>query len=203
LTATVRLKHLCSQWGEYGLGVSAEDYTAEGVRLIRTSDITDDGELAPAEGGVFVDPAVVNGLELRTGDVLISRSGTLGRSLIFDEGRHGKCTFAAYLVRFRLKDRFDPRFIYYFTKSSPFEQQIQLEATQATIANFNAQKLGSLELPDFSAERQVTIGDFLDREIARIERRVPSRHLSRWCHCWRGGRGSARKKRSVSGRSVP
>jgi type I restriction enzyme S subunit len=176
LTATVRLKHLCSQWGEYGLGVSAEDYAAEGVRLIRTSDITDDGELGPTEGGVFVDPAMVDGLDLRTGDVLISRSGTLGRSLIFDEERHGKCTFAAYLVRFRLKDRFDPRFIYYFTKSSPFEQQIRLEATQATIANFNAQKLGNLELPDFPAERQATIGDFLDRETARIDELVRARN---------------------------
>lgn len=169
MTATVRLKHLCSRWGEYGLGVPAEDYTPEGIRLIRTSDITDDGRLTPAEEGVFVHPTVVDGLELRTGDVLISRSGTVGRSLIFDEERHGRGTFAAYLVRFRLKDQFDPRFTYYFTKSAPFEQQIRLEATQATIANFNAQKLGNLQLPDFSAERQAAIANSLDRETTRID----------------------------------
>lgn len=169
MTRTVRLKHLCSRWGEYGLGVSAEDYASEGIRLVRTSDITDDGKLTPREEGVFVDPAIVEGLELRTGDVLISRSGTVGRSLVFDVEKHGSCTFAAYLVRFRLRENFDSRFVYYFTKSSPFEQQIALDATQATIANFNAQKLGNLELPDVSPEDQTAIADFLDRETARID----------------------------------
>lgn len=169
MSQTIRLKHLCSRWGEYGLGIPAESYVTDGIRLIRTSDITDDGKLAPPEEGVFVDPTLVNGMELRSGDVLISRSGTVGRSLLFDEDKHGPCTFAAYLVRFRVKDGVDPRFIYYFTKSLRFEQQIRLDETQATIANFNAQKLGNLEVPLHSAQALREIADFLDRETAYIE----------------------------------
>ncbi len=179
MTATVRLKHLCDHWGEYGLGISAEQYAPEGIRLIRTSDITDDGKLIPAEDGVFVDPAVVDGLRLRTGDLLISRSGTVGRSFLFDEQEHGTCTFAAYLVRFRLKTVFDPQFVYYFTKSAPFEQQIQLDATQATIANFNAQKLGNLQLPALPPAQQKAIANFLDRETDRIDRALATLRRTR------------------------
>lgn len=172
----IRLKHLCERWGEYGLGVSPEEYALEGIRLIRTSDITEDGRLIPAEDGVFVDSAGVDGLRLRTGDVLISRSGTVGRSLLFDERLHGECTFAAYLVRFRLKAGFDPRFVYYFTKSAPFDQQVQLDATQATIANFNAQKLANLELPALTPSQQSAVADFLDRESARMDAILQARN---------------------------
>lgn len=175
MRAKIRLKHLCSTWGEYGLGIAAEQYVPSGIRLIRTSDITTDGRLAPADQAVFVEPDVATGLELRTGDLLISRSGTVGRSLVFDEELHGSCTFAAYLVRFRLKAGVDRRFIYYFTKSAPFAQQIDLDSTQATIANFNAGKLGNLQLPRLPTGEQTAVADFLDRETARIDGVIASK----------------------------
>lgn len=165
----VALKRLCDRWGDYGLNISSDEYTEEGVRFIRTSDITDDGHLIPAEEGVCVAADVARDHMLQDGDILFSRSGTVGRSLVYREQAHGPCSFAAYLVRFRLRPEVDPRFVYYFSKSVPFWDQIELEATQSTISNFNAQKYGSLRVPSRPSQTRGLVADFLDRETARID----------------------------------
>lgn len=164
-----RLKYLCREPAAYGVGIPADDYTADGVRLIRTSDIGDDGGLIPAEEGIFIQPEQAYGYELEDGDLLFSRSGTLGRALLFSRARHGPCTFAQYLVRFRPLPEVDPRFVFYFSKSQPFQDQVNLDATQSTIANFNAQRFSNLEVPTRSPKEQRAIADFLDRETAHID----------------------------------
>lgn len=78
--------------------------------------------------------------------------------------------FAGYLVRFRPKtDRVDPRFLWYATRAIPFQRIVQLEATQSTIANFNAQRYANLTVPAPSLDDQRRIADFLDTETARLD----------------------------------
>ena len=47
-----RLKTLCSRSALYGANVAATSYTATGVRFLRTTDITENGQLKG--GGVFL-----------------------------------------------------------------------------------------------------------------------------------------------------
>ena len=93
-----RLKTLCSRSALYGANVAATSYTTAGVRFLRTTDITEDGQLNGR--GVFLPRESVDNYLLADGDVLISRSGTIGRSFLYERRIHGPCAYAGYLVRF-------------------------------------------------------------------------------------------------------
>ncbi|MEW2487660.1 restriction endonuclease subunit S [Streptomyces sp. NPDC048411] len=163
-----RLKHLCVDSGQYGLNISAEKYSSSGVRLIRTSDIASNGALKASTTGVFVDVPLEQRHRLLPGDVLLSRSGTLGRSFLVPAEGSGQ-SFAGFLIRFRPKDGVDPRFLYYATQSSPFQGVVHSEAVSSTIQNFNADRYANIPLRAPGAEEQRRIADFLDAETARID----------------------------------
>ncbi|WP_371799358.1 restriction endonuclease subunit S [Streptomyces sp. NBC_01707] len=163
-----RLKHLCMDTGQYGLNVSADQYSQSGVRLIRTSDISSDGSLSAPENGVHVDLVVEPRHRLRPGDVLLSRSGTLGRSFLVPREANGQ-TFAGFLIRFRPRNDVDPRFLYYATQSLPFQEVVHSEAVASTIQNFNAERYSNIALRAPEAAEQRRIADFLDTETSRID----------------------------------
>lgn len=163
-----RLKYLCSRSADYGLNIEAENYQAQGVRFIRTSDINDDGYLA--EEGVYLSSDLVPfDYLLSEGDILLSRSGTIGRSYVcsnLDE----KSTYAGYLVRFRSqKNRLKIRFAYYFFHSKIFFDWIKTQLIETTIGNVNGQKYANIPIQLPSNEEQEKIVTFLDRETVKID----------------------------------
>ena len=94
-----RIKHICSKSAEYGLNESAENYVGQGVRFLRITDISKDNGLI--ENGVYLSPESINkDYLLKTGDILLARSGSIGTSFYYDKEKHEKCSFAGYLVRF-------------------------------------------------------------------------------------------------------
>jgi type I restriction enzyme, S subunit len=93
-----RLKHLCDRAALYGANEPSESYATDGVRFLRTTDITDSGELLLE--GVYLPIEYVRAYLLDEGDLLFSRSGTIGRSFVYEKARHGPCAYAGYLVRF-------------------------------------------------------------------------------------------------------
>ena len=108
-----RLKYLCSRSGIYGANVPATEYQDTGIRFLRTTDITDEGHLK--DGGVFLPKELVGDYLLNDGDVLISRSGTVGRSFLYQSKLHGPCAYAGYLVRFVPGPRILPEYLFQFT----------------------------------------------------------------------------------------
>ena len=107
-----RLKYVCCRSALYGANEPSDRYLEEGVRFLRTSDIDECGELNQSKG-VYVARSVIREYLLEDGDLLISRSGTLGRSFIYDKKSHGECAYAGYLVRFSFHDNMVPRFVFY------------------------------------------------------------------------------------------
>ncbi|WP_432183514.1 restriction endonuclease subunit S [Streptomyces tendae] len=169
-----RLKHLCIDSGQYGLNVAADNYAATGTRLIRTSDIAPDGTLKDAECGVHVDMAIGDRHQLIAGDILLSRSGTLGRSFLVPEQAQGD-TFAGFLIRFRPKPEVEPRFLNYATQSSGFQGTVHSQAVASTIQNFNAERYANISLRIPSTDEQRRIADFLDAETVRIDQLIALR----------------------------
>ncbi|MGA5521301.1 restriction endonuclease subunit S [Streptomyces pseudogriseolus] len=163
-----RLKHLCIDSGQYGLNIAAENYSATGTRLIRTSDITADGSLKDVESAVHVDVSIEPRHQLLPGDILLSRSGTLGRSFIVPSQAQGH-TFAGFLIRFRPKPEVEPRFLYYATQSARFQGTVHAEAVTSTIQNFNADRYANIPMSAPAKEEQRRIADFLDAETTRID----------------------------------
>jgi type I restriction enzyme S subunit len=164
-----KIKYICSESAVYGLNETADNYEDDGVRLIRTTDINEFGNLDDKINGVFISEEKAKGYILKTGDILLSRSGSVGLSLYFDEEKYGKCSYASYLVKFRT-NRFNcPRYLFYFTKSDSFYHQIQTALVSSTISNFNGQKYANIKLPLPSYFEQTAIANFLDQKTAEID----------------------------------
>ena len=165
-----RLKTLCVRSALYGANVTAGSYSVSGVRFIRTTDITEEGELK--DGGVFVPKPLISDYLLADGDVLISRSGTVGRSFLYRPGKDGPCAYAGYLVRFVLAPETLSRYVFLFTKTSSFEGFLRLVAISSTIDNVNGQKYANAPLPLPPRTEQTTIVRFLDHADRRIQRYI-------------------------------
>ena len=151
---------------QYGLNISPDFYIKQGIRFIRTTDITDDGKLI--DKGVYLKEKSVEKIYLtQPNDLLISRSGTLGKTYLHQSDE--KCTYGGYLVRFNFGCSVKSRFIFYFTKSRCFEHWIALNTVQSTIGNVNGQKYANLKIPLPSSAEQTQIVNFLDRKTEQID----------------------------------
>jgi type I restriction enzyme S subunit len=164
-----RLKHLCQDAGQYGFNTPAESYTDAGLRLLRTSDIREDGTLSPPEEGIFVSTVTDTRFLLRTGDLLLSRSGTVGRGFLVPD-LPAPSTFAGFLVRFRPLEDVEPRFLAYAAASQPFQDAVAADAVSSTILNFNAERYANIQMLAPRLDEQRRIADYLDAETARIDR---------------------------------
>lgn len=161
-----KLKYLCSLNADYGANIKAEDYSDLGARFLRTTDIDDEGLLT--DEGVRVPESLVREKVLLDGDILLSRSGTIGRSFLFDSTLHEKAAFAGYLVRFRPNKLNEPKFLYYYSKSRLFGAQIASYSIESTIENFNGQKYSNLYVTHPARNEQSLIVKFLDLETNKI-----------------------------------
>jgi len=170
-----RLKQLCVDAGQYGLNVPAGDYVdeGEGVRLIRTSDLAG-GQLRPDSDGIFVPGPVPEQFILEPRDILLSRSGTIGRSFLVPAEAAGR-TFAGFLVRFRPRADQDARYLAYALQSQHAQAQVQADAIVSTIQNFNAERYANLSLWMPLEEDQRRIADFLHHQVDLLDRAIALR----------------------------
>jgi type I restriction enzyme S subunit len=168
------LKYLCVRPPDYGLNISPDRYRSGGIRLLRTSDV---GEVSgDTTGRVFLDSMdVPHEMRLADGDILFSRSGTVGRGYLFKGDREEPATFAGFLVRFRLQPDLDPRAIHYWSASTSFAGAVESGAIQSTISNFNAEKYGNLIVPARIVRNSRAIAEYLDSATGRIDGLVHSR----------------------------
>lgn len=171
------LKRACVRSALYGANIPATHYTDNGVRFLRTTDILESGQLKL--GGVFLPETMVRDYLLADGDVLLSRSGTIGRAFLYRADKHGQCSYAGYLVRFSPAESLHPDFLYCYTKTRAFADFIKLNAISTTIENLNGDKYAKMAVPVPPLEEQKTICrritdecQPLDDTIARIEEEI-------------------------------
>ena len=162
-----KLKNVCSQSALYGANIASSQYKEEGVRFLRTTDISDDGVLKT--GGVFVQANLIEDYMLNDGDLLISRSGTVGRSFLYKSQHHGPCAYAGYLVRFVPSFDVSPEYLFLFTKTQAFQKFLQVMAISSTIENVNGEKYANALFCIPPLREQIAIAAFLDRETAKID----------------------------------
>lgn len=162
-----KLKHVAGR-GEYGLNFPASEYVADGVRLIRTTDLAH-GYLSSADSGVYVpQDAVAAQDKLARDDLLLSRSGTIGRAFLVPEEASGMA-WAGFLVRYIPGPDMDGRFLYYYAQSADFQNDVHADAVTSTIQNFNADRYDNMVVPHPPLDEQRAIADYLDQETAHID----------------------------------
>ncbi|MDA8120894.1 MAG: N-6 DNA methylase [Gammaproteobacteria bacterium] len=129
---------------QYGSGASKVSYNGT-VRYIRITDLTDRGKLKETDP---VSPSTIEeNCFLKYGDLLIARSGSVGRTYLHQE-TSGSFQYAGYLIRFRV----DPAkalaaFIFQITQSPHWDEWVVSQSKTGTIANINAQQYSSFRLP--------------------------------------------------------
>ena len=165
-----RLKQVCSRHSLYAANVAASGYEDEGVRVLRTTDISEDCHLL--ERGVLLPREVVAEYLLGDGDILLSRSGTVGRSFLYSSDLHGECTYAGNVGRFIPNSDVISRSLFFFTNAGVVGAFLRLMAISSTIDKVNADMYANGHLPVPPSLEQHAIGRYLDWVDRRIRRYV-------------------------------
>lgn len=145
-----KLKYLVSEPLKYGANEVAELDDRNLPRYIRITDINARGILRK-DIFVSLNLNIAKKYRVLYNDILFARSGaTVGKTYIHKEKK--EATFAGYLINARVdKNKCDPDFIYYFTKSNIYNSWINSSLIQATIQNVSGEKYSNMPvvLPDF------------------------------------------------------
>lgn len=142
---TLPLADTCVSRGQYGANVAKSNFEPNGIRYIRITDIDEDGTLK--DEAVGIEAAAADGYLLQTGDVLIARSGTVGKSYLHvaTGTRHA---FAGYLIRFRADPTILlPQFLREYLNTRMFWRWVANRQRVTAQPNINAREYGQLTVP--------------------------------------------------------
>ena len=147
----------CVARGQYGANVAKRDFVPGGIRYIRITDIDEHGSLKDASVGI--DAADAGGYLLEAGDILLARSGTVGKSYLHEDIRV-RCAFAGYLVRFRTRDEvLLPSFLKEYLNTAAFWRWVADRQHAQAQPNVNAREYGQLPVPCPPLDEQRRIVD--------------------------------------------
>lgn len=164
-----RLKYTTNDNFMYGANESAELDDVNLPRYIRITDIDDYGNLKE-DTFKSMEKEKAKDFLLKDKDILFARSGaTVGKTHIYKQ-EIGEACFAGYLIRYRANRHcINPKYIYYLTKTTGYDNWIKLNTIQATIQNVSADKYKNLEVPLLEIKEQDQIVNFLDKKISDID----------------------------------
>ena len=153
----VRLGESLTRKPQYGLTAQSTK-EPQGFRYIRISDITDSGNLKNDDPRfVALNDSEFSKYCLLEGDILIARSGTVGR-IYLHENSQTKSVFASYLIRFKLnQSKILPKFFFYYGLSSYYKKFIDDTLKVVAQPNINAQEYSNLliPLPPLSEQKRI------------------------------------------------
>jgi hypothetical protein len=150
---------LCDLSQKFANGAEIREYQATGTPYLRIGDLKN---LSINSGSVvYVDPVaaaeVLDKVRLKTGDVLISRSGSLAVSAVV-EREWESALISSHLIRLRIVDNtFDPYFVALFLKTLPGRMQIMQWSNGGVQPEISQPSLGQLIVPKVKATAQQDI----------------------------------------------
>lgn len=120
-------------------------------------------------------------IQLKIGDVLITKDGTIGKLLFVDEIPYpNKATLNSHLLVFRpLHNSYVPKFIYYQLASKIFRDYIELSKSGSTFFGISQEAVGNYKtiLPAVGEQTAIaTVLSDMDTEIEALENK-----LSKYC----------------------
>jgi restriction endonuclease S subunit len=128
---------------QYGWTTSASN---EGnLKLLRTTDITSGVIDWPSVPYCETEPDDIDKYLLHDGDIVISRAGSIGYSILVKNPE--KSVFASYLIRFRPYSPVLNKYLSYFLNSSKYWESISEKSLGIAIPNVNASKLKQITIP--------------------------------------------------------
>ena len=153
----------------YGPRFSSDDYAEDGYFVLRTSDISESGKVNTAEAPrLKLSKDEFERYRARRGDLLITRTGSLGTLAVFDDDV--EAIPGAYLIQFRLAtDNITTRYLFYFLKSPVGQNYLTGKGAGVGRPNLNAPTIEALAIPLPPLAEQDQILSELDAQIGSIE----------------------------------
>ncbi|MCP4461057.1 MAG: N-6 DNA methylase, partial [Cytophagales bacterium] len=120
------------------------------VRYLRITDLNDDGSINLTNEAKFINPTeeIKNQFLLNNNDIVIARSGSVGKSAIYKSDKYEEMIFASYLIRLIInKEKALPRYIFSFSKSQMYWDQVEVYSVAVAQPNLNAEKIKEFQIP--------------------------------------------------------
>jgi len=158
-----------SEKSQYGWTTKANHEVGE-LKLLRTTDITSgtvDWSTVPY---CTEEPDDVEKYLVKSGDILISRAGSVGVSFLINNPE--RAVFASYLIRFRAKEGVDPKYFYYYLKTPDYWTAIGASKSGIAVPNVNASKLSLVPIPVAPPNEQRKIVAEIEKQFSRLDEAV-------------------------------
>jgi type I restriction enzyme M protein len=138
------------------------------VRYLRITDLNEDGSINLNNAPKFVNPndEIKSLFLLKNNDIVIARSGSVGKAAIFKSDKYPDMIFASYLIRLQVdENKMLPDYLHCFTQTAMYWNQVEINSVAVTQPNLNAEKIKEFKIPFPPKDIQQKIVD----EIASIE----------------------------------
>lgn len=161
---------------EYGLNASAKEFDGEN-KYIRITDIDDVSRKFKEDSITSPDINVseCDNYLLCEKDILFARTGaSVGKTYLYDI-KDGKVYFAGFLIRARIKEKFDSKFIFQNTLTDRFTQYVKVTSQRSGQPGVNGKEYGEYELYLPKYEEQQAIGSYfcnLDNLISAHQEKI-------------------------------
>ena len=157
---------------DYGVTASATEQPI-GPKFLRITDIQDGAVNWENVPWCECDTRTASDARLKAGDIVFARTGaTTGKSFLIRECPTDS-VFASYLIRVRVGDAAEPRFVSHFFQTENYWAQVAKGARGVAQPGVNATTLKALQIPLPPLAEQRWIAEVLDRaEAVRAKRRA-------------------------------
>jgi type I restriction enzyme, S subunit len=168
LTKDWRLKYSKGEWQDFSLGdlcvdsfygprFGKNEYTKSGVPTIRTTDMTKYGTIKVTDKTPRVEvPAdTLDRVKVKKGDLLVTRTGSIGVMAVFDEDY--VAIPSAYLIRFRFSKKVFTKYVFFCLMAPKGQEEMGLSSTAITQPNINAGSIKNImiKLPDINEQQEI------------------------------------------------
>ncbi len=158
-----------SEKPQYGWTTKANHETGK-LKLIRTTDITSGFVDWSSVPYCTEEPEDVEKYLVESGDILISRAGSVGVSFLINKPE--RAVFASYLIRFRPKPGIETKYFYYYLKSPAYWEAIGASKAGIAVPNVNASKLAQVPIPVAPLDQQKRIVAEIEKQFSRLDEAV-------------------------------
>jgi restriction endonuclease S subunit len=130
-------------------GSCSETEVSEQLYL-RITDLNDDGSINFKNDKKFITPTGETKQQflLKNNDIVIARSGSIGKSAIYKSAKYEDMIFASYLIRLQVdKNKILPDYLFNFTKTQIYWNQVEINGIAVAQPNLNAEKIKEFQIP--------------------------------------------------------
>lgn len=142
----VRIGQIAST--QYGFTDKATDQGE--TRYLRITDLNDDGSINLNNEAKYINASDETKTQflLENNDIVIARSGSVGKSAIYKSAKYDDMIFASYLIRLKAdENKILPDFLFNFTKTQMYWNQVDANSVAVTQPNLNAEKIKEFQIP--------------------------------------------------------